>query len=97
CLTKDPLLAPLAARELYGLHSPFPLATLSVQVNEATPRRIVKLLCRMLGNSLASQRILLLGISYRPDVGDTRRSPSQAFYEMAKKKGAEVQVHDPLV
>jgi UDP-N-acetyl-D-glucosamine dehydrogenase len=97
CLTKDPLLAPLAARDLYGLEPAFPLAMLSVQVNEATPRRIIRLLRRLLDDSLVGRRILLLGISYRPDVGDTRRSPSQVFYETAKDEGAEVKVHDPLV
>jgi UDP-N-acetyl-D-mannosaminuronate dehydrogenase len=39
----------------------------------------------------------LLGISYRDEIGDTRHSPSQVFFEAARAEGAEVLVHDPLV
>ena len=38
-----------------------------------------------------------MGVSYRQDVGDTRYSPSETFVNKARKLGAEVQCHDPLV
>jgi nucleotide sugar dehydrogenase len=97
CLTKDPLLAPLAARELFGLDAEFPFATLAVQVNRQSVNRTVERLRALVGGSLAGRRILLLGVSYRQDVGDTRHSPSQALYEMSRTEGAVVRVHDPLV
>jgi UDP-N-acetyl-D-mannosaminuronate dehydrogenase len=46
---------------------------------------------------LAGTRLLLLGVSYRPDVGDTRHSPSETFYRAAVAAGASVACHDPLV
>jgi UDP-N-acetyl-D-mannosaminuronate dehydrogenase len=52
---------------------------------------------RLLGGSLKGKRILLLGISYRQDVGDTRSSPSEVFVAEAIKREAEVLAHDPLV
>ena len=47
--------------------------------------------------SLKDKKILLMGISYREDVGDTRFSPSETFYVQACKEGAQVVPHDPLV
>lgn len=97
CLTKDPLLAPIAARELFGFDGAFPFAMLTVATNNATPGRVAQRLRALLAGSLAGRRILLLGLSYREGVGDTRCSPAQALYEAACTEGAQVAVHDPLV
>jgi UDP-N-acetyl-D-mannosaminuronate dehydrogenase len=40
---------------------------------------------------------LLLGVSYRSDVGDTRYTPVEPFYNYLIKDGANIQVHDPYV
>jgi nucleotide sugar dehydrogenase len=97
CLTKDPLIARLAAAELFGLDQAFPFATLAVNVNRMAPKRTLDRLRSLLGGSLQGRRVLLLGVSYREDVGDTRHSPSQTFWESATVEGADVIVHDPLV
>jgi len=97
CLTKDPLLAELGAREVFGLDQDFPLASLAVRINRRAPRRALDRLRPMLGGSLAGRQFLLLGLSYRQDVGDTRHSPSYDFYAAAQAEGAGLQVHDPLV
>jgi UDP-N-acetyl-D-mannosaminuronate dehydrogenase len=52
---------------------------------------------QMVGGTLAGRRVLLLGISYRQDVGDTRYSPSETFVRAAVEAGADVVAHDPLV
>jgi UDP-N-acetyl-D-mannosaminuronate dehydrogenase len=49
------------------------------------------------GGDLSGRRILLLGVSYRQDVGDTRYSPSETFVRGAQEAGAVVVCHDPLV
>lgn len=97
CLTKDPLMAWFAAGELFGLEQAFPFATLAVNLNRVAPRRTLARLKQLLNGSLRGRRVLLLGLSYREDVGDTRQSPSQIFWEAATAEGAEVIVHDPLV
>lgn len=97
CLTKDPLMARLAAGELFGLEQPFPIATLAMNVNRAAPNRTLDRLRRLLNGTLCGRRILLLGLSYREDIGDTRHSPSQTFWQAATAEGADVVVHDPLV
>lgn len=97
CLTKDPLLMQLAARDLFGIDQPFPLASLAVATNRASPSRTLTRLEHLLGGQLRGRRVLLLGVSYRQDVADTRYSPSETFCREAIEKGARILVHDPLV
>lgn len=98
CLTKDPLLAVFAAREWFGLTADaFPCSTSAVRRNRDMPLASLRRLTERLGGDLAGKRLLLLGVSYRPDVGDTRHSPSETFYRAAVAAGASVTCHDPLV
>jgi nucleotide sugar dehydrogenase len=97
CLTKDPLMARLGGRILFGVEQDFPLASLAVAINRKMPNRALDRLRALLGGDLVGRRLLLLGISYRDEVGDTRQSPSLTFFKAAMAEGAEVLVHDPLV
>ncbi|MBN2197014.1 MAG: nucleotide sugar dehydrogenase [Polyangiaceae bacterium] len=98
CLTKDPLFADVAARDLFGLPPTvdFPFCHRAVATNRAMPIRCLDRLDRLLGG-LRGKRLLLLGVSYRQDVADTRFSPSEDFLREAEARGASVQCHDPLV
>lgn len=42
-------------------------------------------------------RVLLLGMSYKPNVGDVRESPSLTILELLREAGAEVVYHDPYI
>jgi UDP-N-acetyl-D-glucosamine dehydrogenase len=97
CLTKDPLMGQLAAREIFGFDQPFPLAAMAVDINRRMPERALAKVRSALQQSLNGKRLLLLGISYREDVGDTRYSPSEIFYHAAVEEGAEVLVRDPML
>ncbi len=98
CLTKDPYFAPLAAKEIFGLDNmEFPFSTQAVKVNNAMPLVSLNKIETLLGGSLRGKRILILGVSYRQDVGDTRYSPTEIFVKEAKKRGAEIICQDPLV
>jgi nucleotide sugar dehydrogenase len=97
CLTKDPLLAAVGARELFGTNVDFPFSSQAVEVNSRMPKHCVELLRKHFGGSLSGRRILLLGVSYRQDVADTRFSPSEVFVHAARADGAEVVCHDPLI
>jgi UDP-N-acetyl-D-mannosaminuronate dehydrogenase len=46
---------------------------------------------------IASAEVLLLGASYREDVGDTRYSGSEIMVRRLTEMGAEIRVHDPYV
>lgn len=98
CLTKDPLLAGIAAHDLLGFPElVFPFSELAVSTNQRMPLETLRLVRDGLGGSLANRRLLLLGISYRPDVADTRFTPAESFVRAAGDEGATVDVHDPLV
>jgi nucleotide sugar dehydrogenase len=97
CLTKDPLLVGVGARDILGLrHLTFPFCETAVRTNQKMPFATLALLERHLGG-LTEKRILLLGASYREDVSDTRYSPSADFLLWTEERGAIVSVHDPLV
>lgn len=97
CLTKDPLLAGVGAREVLGINDlAFPFSEAAVATNRKMPRATLAMLGEALG-SIDGKRILLLGASYREDVADTRYSPSATFLIWAEEQGAKVDIHDPLV
>ena len=97
CLTKDPLLGAVAVRELFGLDAmEFPFSTLAVETNREMPLVTLRMLENMLGG-IHGKAILLLGVSYRQDVADTRNSPAEVFVRAARERGADVTCHDPLV
>jgi UDP-N-acetyl-D-glucosamine dehydrogenase len=97
CLTKDPLFAKIAAHRLFDREDlSFPFCEHAVAINDAMPRVSLQRLEKMLGG-LQGKRIVLFGVSYRQDVGDTRYSPSETFFQAAVDKGAVVKAHDPMV
>ncbi|WP_085784584.1 nucleotide sugar dehydrogenase [Candidatus Nucleicultrix amoebiphila] len=97
CLTKDPLFASIAAKELFGLNEfHFPFCELAIKQNQRMPLRCLDHLTRLLGD-LKDHKILLLGVSYRQDVADTRFSPSEIFCKEVLKQSGKVICHDPLV
>jgi nucleotide sugar dehydrogenase len=98
CLTKDPLLGAVAARELHQRTDlQFPFSTLAVSVNRAMPMVSLRKLEALLPHGLGGATIALMGVSYREDVADTRQSPSETFVRAARAGGATVICHDPLV
>jgi nucleotide sugar dehydrogenase len=98
CLTKDPLLGAVAARQLFGIDDlDFPFSTLAVETNRQMPLVTLEMLDSLLDGGVTDKNILLLGVSYRQDVADTRFSPSEVFVRGALARGATVACHDPLV
>ena len=98
CLTKDPLFPGIGARQLFERADlSFPFSEMAVRTNREMPLVSISRLEGLLGGELRGRRILLLGITYRHDVADTRYSPSQIFVEEARRRGAEVLPRDPLV
>ena len=98
CLTKDPLFAEIAAHEIFKLpYLRFPFCNQAVAINKRMPLVSLDKIQNALGGDLLRKTILLFGVSYRPDVADTRHSPSQTFVENARKRGARVFCYDPLI
>jgi UDP-N-acetyl-D-glucosamine dehydrogenase len=97
CLPVDPFYLSWRARE-------FDMATefveLAGKVNQQMPYHCVAKAQRVLndaGLSVKGARILLLGVSYKPGVGDTRESPALKIVSLLSELGANVSYHDPHV
>ena len=98
CLTKDPLFAKIAARNILSLNGhDFPFSTQAVKVNAEMPLVTLNKLKKSFNGDLNGKTILLMGVTYKQDVGDTRFSPCEVFVNGARSQGAEVSAYDPLV
>jgi UDP-N-acetyl-D-glucosamine dehydrogenase len=98
CLTKDPAFTPAATRQLLDIPGlDFPFSNLTLEVNIAMPLHCAKKLTGLLGGSCNDKQVLLLGVSYRQDVGDTRYSPVETLAQALIKGGAKVSAFDPFV
>lgn len=95
CLTKDSLLAQWSADMLYGAEYGLPFSLEALRVNDKMPLHTVELIRSR--RELTNVRIAVLGVSYREDVGDTRFSPTEVFYEAIKPYGVQAVFHDPYV
>jgi len=64
-------------------------------VNLETPKNIASFALTLVETK--TPRILILGVSYKPGVADTRETPVSDLYNQLKASGANVRWHDPLV
>jgi UDP-N-acetyl-D-glucosamine dehydrogenase len=73
---------------------------LADEVNAAMPAHVVGLVADALNDDakpLRGSRVLLLGITYKPDVADLRESPPLEVLRLLRAKGADAVYHDPHV
>ena len=96
CLPVDPFYLAFKARE----HDFYPeFIELAGKINRAQPAYCVDRIARALNEAekpVKGSRILLLGVSYKAGVGDTRESPALEIVGMLRELGAEVSFHDPF-
>jgi UDP-N-acetyl-D-glucosamine dehydrogenase len=97
CLTKDPLLASWARMNLFGSEEALEQSETGVHINDQMPVFAFQYLQSQYKSSLEGKKVLLLGVSYLNDVGDTRFTPVQGIYEQLIGAGCEVTLHDPHV
>ena len=95
CLTKDPTFAKAASKQIFDKPIEFPFSKLAVKVNNAMPNHVVDLLKKNLKKKISKAHILVCGISYRPDVSDTRFSATEILVNKLLEEKAEVFLHDP--
>ncbi len=98
CIPIDPFYLTWKARE-YGFYTEF--IELAGKVNENMPYYCRSLISQALNHgrqrSLSGSRILVLGVAYKADIGDTRESPAIKLIELLRAAGAELAYHDPFV
>ncbi|MFF3960253.1 nucleotide sugar dehydrogenase [Streptomyces griseorubiginosus] len=76
------------------------MVELARQVNDQMPRYVVQRAAALLnehGKSARAARILLLGVTYKPDLADQQATPAQEVAVRLMELGASVSYHDPHV
>ena len=97
CLPIDPFYLSWRARQF---DFPTEFIELAGKTNQAQPYfcqlRVAEAL-NDVGKPVRGARILLVGVAYKPGVGDLRESPALKLIELLRAHGAEVCYHDPYV
>jgi UDP-N-acetyl-D-glucosamine dehydrogenase len=97
CIPVDPFYLSWKARQQ---GSDTPLIRLAGSINQAMPDYVIERLRGALdesGKSIASARVLLLGMAYKAEVDDVRESPGLVIFDALSRQGAHVDYHDPYV
>ncbi len=97
CLPVDPFYLSWRARE-------FDMATefieLAGKINQQMPYHCVARIERLLNDAakpVRGSRVAILGVSYKPGVGDIRESPALKIVGLLQALGADVAYHDPHI
>jgi UDP-N-acetyl-D-glucosamine dehydrogenase len=93
CIPVDPLYLQKSAKD-YGVESRY--IKLSEELNHEMPRYSVDRLDEISGG-IKGKHCLVVGVSYKADISDTRESPAQSVIDHLRQKGARVSWHDQLV
>jgi len=93
CIPVDPLYLANAAN---AAGAPSRLIGLADQINQEMPGYFVGRAEEKIGG-LKDKKVLVVGVSYKPNVADTRESPVEALISGLRGKGAQVFWHDDLV
>jgi len=96
CIPIDPFYLTRKARE-YGMPTRF--VELAGEINSFMPRYVVGRVMEALndkGKSVKGSRVLLVAVTYKPEVDDMRESPALEIMELLGNRGAELAYHDPF-
>jgi UDP-N-acetyl-D-glucosamine dehydrogenase len=97
CIPVDPHYLAWRARQV-GMVDRF--VELSTEINESMPAHVVDLVSQALasrGSGLGGSVVGLVGVAFKPNVGDVRETPADRVVELLRAAGAEVIYHDPHV
>ncbi|MFB7329340.1 nucleotide sugar dehydrogenase [Streptomyces sp. NPDC056190] len=97
CIPIDPNYLSYKVRSL-GI--PFRFVELAQEINQRMPVHVVNRAADLLndeGKAVRGARVLLLGVTYKPDISDQRESPALTVAENLRARGAELVYFDPRV
>jgi UDP-N-acetyl-D-glucosamine dehydrogenase len=97
CLPVDPFYLAFKARE-HDFYTEF--IELAGKLNQSQPQFCVEKIEHTLNDSskpVRGSRILILGVAYKPGVGDLREAPALKIIHGLRDLGAEISYHDPYV
>jgi UDP-N-acetyl-D-glucosamine dehydrogenase len=98
CIPIDPFYLTWKARE-FDFSTRF--IELAGEVNNNMPYFCRSLISQALNHgaqkSVKGAKILIIGVAYKPDIGDMRETPAEKLIHLLKNAGADVAYHDPFV
>lgn len=97
CIPKDPLYLYWKAKK-FGFRSRF--IKLASDTIGYMPEYIVErldILLSKFGKNLSKAKILIIGVTYKKDIRDLRKSPALEIIEILQKRKAGVSYYDPLI
>jgi UDP-N-acetyl-D-glucosamine dehydrogenase len=94
CIPVDPLYLTWWARQ-NGSNATF--VELADVINHGMPKYVAHRALSMVDQTIDNPKVLIIGVAYKPGVGDVRETPVSELRDYLKKVGAEVAWHDPLV
>ncbi|WP_283139683.1 nucleotide sugar dehydrogenase [Rhizohabitans arisaemae] len=97
CIPVDPSYLSYTVRKL---GYPFRFVELAQEINERMPSYVVNRVQRLLNRerkAVNGSRVLLLGVTYKPDIADERETPAVPVARVLRELGAELVFADPYV
>jgi UDP-N-acetyl-D-glucosamine dehydrogenase len=94
CIPVDPSYLAHVANEV-GVPATF--INRANEVNLAMPTYVVKRVLAGAGGSISGKSVVVVGVSYKANVADTRETPAAAVIDLLRAEGADVVWHDDLV
>ena len=97
CIPIDPFYLTWKAKEV-GCATKF--IELAGQVNTSMPEYVIDRLASALNDHskpVKGSKVLVMGLAYKPDVDDTRESPSFELIKILEDRGAQVEYSDPHI
>jgi UDP-N-acetyl-D-glucosamine dehydrogenase len=97
CIPVDPYYLAWRARQ-FGFVDRF--VELAGDINMSMPRHVVQLVAEALNSrrrSISGSRIGIVGVSFKPNVRDSRNSPAADVMALLREQVGEVSYHDPHV
>jgi UDP-N-acetyl-D-glucosamine dehydrogenase len=94
CIPVDPLYLTWWARQNGGEAT---FVESADRINHEMPKYVAERALSMVDRSIVNPRILILGVAYKPRVGDVRETPVTELRSYLQDRGANVAWHDPMV
>jgi UDP-N-acetyl-D-glucosamine dehydrogenase len=94
CIPVDPLYLTWWARHNGGRAT---FVECADSINRSMPKYVAERALSLINPSIKNPKVLILGVAYKPGVGDVRETPVSELRDHLKNQGVEVGWHDPLV
>ena len=97
CIPIDPKYLSFKTRQI---GQPVRFVELAQEINNSMPNYVISRISELMNKKeilLKNSRILILGVAYKKDIGDTRESPAIDIIESLQDKSVEVSFYDPYV